>query len=107
MVALFTNTIHTNIKTEGASMQEIKKINENVAVIELADHKKIEKVVITIIDNTNIYNVFYKNGKVEVLTADNSKKEAPKEVAKLIAELKEAGVQTPKTRFFNLFIIWF
>jgi hypothetical protein len=85
----------------------IKQINENVAVIELTDHKKIEKVVVTVVDNTNIYNVFRKSGKVEVLTADNTQTEAPKEVAKLIDELKNAGVEVPNTRWFNLFIIWF
>ena len=83
------------------------KQNENVAVIEVIDHKKIEKVVITVVNNTNIYNVFKKNGNVEVLTADNTQAEAPKKVAKLIAELKDAGIEKPKTRFLHIGIIWF
>lgn len=82
--------------------QNINFINENVAVIS-PDSKKIEKVVITNVDNTNIYNIFNKNGKVEVLTADTTKETAPKEVQKLIDELKDSGVKKP----VNARISWF
>ena len=96
-------TIKTNTKAGGSMIQNI---NENVAVI-TPNSKKIEKVVVTNIENTNIYNVFKKNGEVEVLVADITKEKAPKEVQKLINELKEGGVEKPvNARMFLFFVKW-